>query len=374
MDLDQNILRSDEQTIFRLRGLYENYGYRRFKMSKFEAYDLYVRNKDFLVSDRMITFTDARGVLMALKPDVTLSIIKNTRENEPGPRKVYYNETVYRSGKGDEGFQEIMQTGLECIGELDLYHIYEVTALAVRSLAAISPDYVLDVSHVGLVSGFMEAAGVAEEDYPEVMAAVRSKNLAALDSFCQSRNLSGTVRALLERLVTTYGTMESVLADLAPLCVGGKKTREAWEELNSLCALLKANGLGDNVYLDFSVEGNMDYYSGIAFRGFLKNLSAGVLSGGQYDKMVEKMGKRCGAIGFAIYLNELERLGPAQPAFDTDVLVLYDGTTDLTALTTKLSDLARQGKRTLARQQAGGDLRAKEILDLRGGAKACVSF
>ena len=106
MDLDQNILRSDEQTIFRLRGLYENYGYRRFKMSKFEAYDLYVRNKDFLVSDRMITFTDARGVLMALKPDVTLSIIKNTRENEPGPRKVYYNETVYRSGKGDEGFQE----------------------------------------------------------------------------------------------------------------------------------------------------------------------------------------------------------------------------------------------------------------------------
>ena len=48
----------------------------------------------------------------------------------------------------------------------------------------------------------------------------------------------------------------------------------------------------------------------------------------------------------------------------------YDGTTDLTALTTKLSDLARQGKRTLARQQAGGDLRAKEILDLRGGAKA----
>mgnify|MGYP000829873884 CR=1 FL=1 len=95
---------------------------------------------------------------------------------------MYYNETVYRSGKGDEGFQEIMQTGLECIGELDLYHIYEVTALAVRSLAAISPDYVLDVSHVGLVSGFMEAAGVAEEDYPEVMAAVRSKNLAALDS------------------------------------------------------------------------------------------------------------------------------------------------------------------------------------------------
>ena len=211
MQLDWTILRSGEQIMYRLRGLYERYGYRRFKMSKFEEYDLYVRNKDFLVSDRMITFTDARGILMALKPDVTLSIIKNTRAEEAGPRKVYYNESVYRSGQGEETFQEIMQTGLECIGELDLYHIYEVIALAVESLRAIHPDYVLDVSHMGLVSGFMEAAGVTEAEYPEVMTAVRAKNLAGLEDFCRRRGLSGTVQSLLERLVTTYGTMEAVL-------------------------------------------------------------------------------------------------------------------------------------------------------------------
>ena len=53
MQLDWKILRSGEQIMYRLRGLYEGYGYRRFKMSKFEEYDLYVRNKDFLVSDRI---------------------------------------------------------------------------------------------------------------------------------------------------------------------------------------------------------------------------------------------------------------------------------------------------------------------------------
>ena len=208
-----------------------------------------------------------------------------------------------------------------------------------------------------------------EADYPEVMAAVRAKNLAALGDFCRRKGLSGTVQALLERLVTTYGTMDTVLAELAPLCVGGKKTREAWEELSSLCTLLKANGLGDKVYLDFSVEGDMNYYSGLVFRGFLKNLAAGVLSGGQYDKMVEKMGKRCGAMGFAIYLNELERLGPARPQYDADVLVLYDDTTDLQALTRRLAALAGQGKRALARRQAEG-LQGKETLDLRGGKQA----
>ena len=366
MDFDWTILRSGEQTIYRLRGLYEKYGYRRFKMSKFEAYDLYVRNKDFLVSDRMITFTDARGVLMALKPDVTLSILKNTREGEPGPRKVYYNEAVYRTGKGDETFQEIMQTGLECIGDLDLYHIYEVIALAVGSLASIHPEYILNVSHLGLVSGFLEAAGVDPEDYDGVLAAVRDKNMAALTAFCRDKGLSGTVLSLLEKLVTTYGPMDKVLEELAPLCVGGKQTREAWEELRRLCDLLKANGLDSRVYLDFSVEGDMRYYSGIVFRGFLKGLAAGVLSGGQYDRMAGKMGKNCGAIGFAIYLNELERLGPARSDLDADVLILYDEKTELAELTRQADQLTGSGKRVLVRRAPEG-VAAGETVDLRGG-------
>ncbi len=70
--------------------------------------------------------------------------------------------------------------------------------------------------------------------------------------------------------------------------------------------------------------------------------------------MVEKMGKRCGAMGFAIYLNELERLGPARPQYDADVLVLYDDTTDLQALTRRLAALAGQGSGALARRQAEG--------------------
>ena len=369
MEFDWNTLRSGEQTIYRLRGLYEKYGYRRFKMSKFEEYDLYVRNKDFLLSDRMITFTDARGVLMALKPDVTLSIVKSTREQEPGPRKVYYNENVYRVSKGDDTFQEIMQTGLECIGELDLYHIYEIISLAVQSLESISPDYLLDISHMGLVSGFMEAAGVSQEDYPAILEAIREKNTAALRAFCQQKGMSGTVASFLEKLVTTCGPIETVLEELAPLCVGGKKTREAWEELSSICGLLKANNLVEHVYLDFSVEGGMDYYSGIVFRGFIKNLSAGVLSGGQYDKVVEKMGKHCGAIGFAIYLDELERLRPPQAPWDADVLVLYDEKTDLAVLTGKMAELAAAGKKALARRE-NINLHVKEIADLRGGAQA----
>ena len=70
-------LKEDEKLLFTLRGLYSEYGYRPFRMSKFETYELYAGNRDFLVSDRIITFNDTNGELLALKPNVTLSIVKN---------------------------------------------------------------------------------------------------------------------------------------------------------------------------------------------------------------------------------------------------------------------------------------------------------
>ena len=108
----------------------------------------------------------------------------------------------------------------------------------------------------------------------------------------------------------------------------------------------------------------MRYYSGIVFRGFLQGLAAGVLSGGQYDGMAEKMGKKCGAIGFAIYLNELERLGPAGTGLDADVLVLYNEGTDLGELTRQVDQLTGSGRRVLARRSADG-LTVGETMDLR---------
>ena len=60
---DEKILKSGEVAVWRLRSLYKQYGYLPFKMSKFEEYDLYVRNKDFLQGNGVITFSDTDEVL-----------------------------------------------------------------------------------------------------------------------------------------------------------------------------------------------------------------------------------------------------------------------------------------------------------------------
>ncbi|MBR2324197.1 MAG: ATP phosphoribosyltransferase regulatory subunit, partial [Clostridia bacterium] len=115
---DQSILKPNEKAVFSMRDMFVKSGYKRFKMSKFEEYDLYSKNKEFLVSDQIITFTDTNGKLLALKPDVTLSIIKNTKFDREGVQKYYYDENVYRASENGGSYKEILQTGLECMGNI----------------------------------------------------------------------------------------------------------------------------------------------------------------------------------------------------------------------------------------------------------------
>jgi ATP phosphoribosyltransferase regulatory subunit len=158
MSFSKDVLRSDELAIYDLRELYRKFGYSQYKVSRFEEYDLYARNKSFLVSENILTFTDTNGKLMALKPDVTLSIIKNISADDKEMYKLYYNENVYRTSAESHGFKEIVQTGLECIGSLDVLDTFEVVYLAAKSLDVVSSDFVLDISHIGVFSAVLDAA------------------------------------------------------------------------------------------------------------------------------------------------------------------------------------------------------------------------
>ena len=95
MEIELNRFTPAEQATFRLRALYEQAGYRKYRASRFEEYALYQEYQRFLPDAQVITFTDLDGKLRAIKPDVTLSILKNGRSG-PGLQKVYYSENVYR--------------------------------------------------------------------------------------------------------------------------------------------------------------------------------------------------------------------------------------------------------------------------------------
>ena len=49
-------MQKSERTVLGLQQMYLDAGYAPYRMSKFEEYDLYADNKDFLISDNVITF------------------------------------------------------------------------------------------------------------------------------------------------------------------------------------------------------------------------------------------------------------------------------------------------------------------------------
>lgn len=179
---DQSILKPNEKAVFSMRDMFVKSGYKRFKMSKFEEYDLYSKNKEFLVSDQIITFTDTNGKLLALKPDVTLSIIKNTKFDREGVQKYYYDENVYRASENGGSYKEILQTGLECMGNISEKEIFEVISLALKSLKVISLDSVMLLADVGVFMDLLEERGLEKKDAKLVAKAISTKNDGLLKS------------------------------------------------------------------------------------------------------------------------------------------------------------------------------------------------
>ena len=358
--METNTMKYEERLVFALRALYRRYGYMQFKMRKFEEYDLYARNKDFLISDNIITFTDVNGRLMALKPDVTLSIVRSGRDTGGGVQKVYYNENVYRVSAAAQGFREIMQAGVECIGEVDDCCIAEALMLAVESLRTISSDCVLDISQLDIVSELVDALGADAAARREILKCIGEKNLHGLDALCAG--MDADAAAKLKTLVQTSGAPAQVLPVLRALgCAPG-----AVAQLETLVGCLDALGLGGFLRIDFSVVGDMRYYNGVVFKGFVSGVPAGVLSGGQYDRLMQKMRRSARAVGFAVYLDLLERsFGEVEPV-DVDTVLLYAPGTAPEVLLRAVQALSADGRSVTAQHTVPEKLRCRRLARLDG--------
>ena len=320
-----------------LNQLYEGYGYRKFRMSKFEDYDLYAQNKDFLKRGHIITFTDVDGSLKALKPDITLSIMKS---NGGDSEKVYYNENVCREVGG--AFREILQVGVESVGQIDPYAEAEVIALAAKSLEILSEDYVLDLSDVSFIRCLLGGMNLSQGDQEQALALIAQKNAPGIQAMADRGILSAQDAQAIQELMGIYAPLKEGIAQAGRLA----RDNQSWEILRQLsvtASMLEAFGLNGRIRLDFSLVNSMDYYNGVIFQGFLPNIPFPALSGGRYDNLPRKMGKQVGAIGFALYMGRLEQYFSQERQYDADLLLTYGPDADLAKLAAFAEQIRAKG-------------------------------
>ena len=348
----------------KLNRLYESCGYRKFKMSKFEPYDLYADNRDFLKSSQLITFTDLDGSLLALKPDVTLSIVK---ANAGGEEKVYYNETVYRPK--DRHYREIQQTGVECLGPLDRFAEAEVIALAAQSLALVSDRFVIRISDAAFLKQLFESMELSDSTCEAVLRLFSMKNAAGFDGLVEEGRMTRACAETLKQLVDLYAPFREGIEALSGFAMSNSAARLV-AHLRGLAEVLESFGVLQHIYLDFSLVNSMDYYNGIIFQGAVEGIPFTVLSGGRYDRLPQKMGRQVGAIGFALDLDTIANYTTQRRDADVDVLILYTEEDDAAVLADTMHGLIAQGMRARSlRQEAAAQvehkIRALRTLTLR---------
>lgn len=301
MIINDSLISKSEKVLFGLKELYFSSGYSSYKMSKFEEYDLYAKNKEFLVSDNVITFTEPGGRLMALKPDVTLSIIKNSKDLPSATSKVFYSENVYRA-EGGESFKEIMQAGVECFGAVGQNELLEVILLAAKSLSKITDGFILDISNLDVPAKVIEALEISRSDKARLYHSIGEKNLHEIAAICKELGISCDTEENLKKLASLHGKIANVLPTV-------KETLgNDFPQFISVLDKLACSEFANNIRIDFSVISDTNYYNGIVFKGFVGGIPSAVLSGGQYDKLMKKLKRNSKAIGFAVYLDALQRL------------------------------------------------------------------
>lgn len=338
----EDILKPEERVTLSLRRMYERHGYEKYRMGKFEEYELYLENKNFLGAKSIITFNDADGRLLALKPDVTLSIAKNTHATRSSSEKFYYLENVYRQDRHSGAYQEISQLGLEFLGALTDYAAGEVLTLAIRTLKEISPSSKLQLSHAGFVQSLLESLTVDERARRALNELIRRKSL---DDLGETARLAGVAPAAVSLLATACqlsGPLTETLERARSVAITPGMT-EALAKLERMRAALEEAGCLSGVTLDFSLMNDLDYYSDLVFRGYVEGLPRAVLAGGCYSSLLRKFGRDVEAVGFAVYLNELTFLFEGVRPEGVDLLLVYDEKDDPAAVIKRVDELTGQG-------------------------------
>lgn len=309
---------NENSIVSNLINIYERFGFKKIKLSKFEDYNLYNNNKDFLQTEHILTFMNLNGNLKSLRPDVTLSIVKKVlKDNEKETQKIYYIEDIYKIVSNE--YEEIPQVGVEIIGKLNNYSNLEIISMAIESLKSINKNYILEISNIDFISAIFDEIDLEENLKIEILNNIYLKNKHDLEKLL-NKNVDNKYKKYILSFIELSGNYKDILKKLKSLIIN-KKMQKSYEELKSLSFVFELYNNFDKILLDFSIESQLGYYNGIIFKGYIKESNYIILSGGRYDKLLNKFNSNKNAIGFAIYMDKLYEKNKTSDFID--ILILY---------------------------------------------------
>jgi histidyl-tRNA synthetase len=374
-DIEAAELRQLEAMIATIRSVYERYGFEPLETPVFEYTDCL--GKFLPDQDRpnagVFSFPDEDEQWMSLRYDLTAPLARFVAQNFdrlPKPYRRFAVGSVYRNEKPGPGrYRQFTQFDADTVGTDNLAADAEICMLAADTLEALGikrGDYVVKVSHRGLLDGVLEQIGVVGADAGErkliVLRAIDKLDRLGVQGvrlllgagrkdesgdFTKGAGLATdqieAVVAFLEHPVGLGSAVEATgsVGGFAPLMEIAAYAKGC-SDLAEMRRLFAAAGYGcDQIKIDQTVVRGLEYYTGPVFEAELTFevkddkghpvRFGSVGGGGRYDDLVARFtGQKVPATGFSIGVSRLQAAltalnkGEAKPALGPVIVLVMD--------------------------------------------------
>ncbi|QSX07610.1 ATP phosphoribosyltransferase regulatory subunit [Alkalibacter rhizosphaerae] len=303
-----------------IEGVMRRYGYKPILTPNFEYYDMYSMDTS-LSRDKMFKLIDKTGKVMVLRPDATIPICRMAANTFKDPKEVLkfsYITTIFREDNSKTNYRkDFIQGGVEYFGNEGADCDGEVIAVAVSMLQDLGLKNIhIDVGQVAFLDGLLSGLDLAPADSLRINELIENKNLGDLKVCLSNLNIEAPVYDVLMKVPMLFGAYDDVLPKARALCIN-PAMEKAIKNLEEVYRILKAYEMESYLYLDFGFTNQLNYYSGLIFKGYAQDWGDSLLSGGRYDHLSSTFGVDRPACGFGINISLLtEVLGGEESHMD----------------------------------------------------------
>lgn len=296
-------LKKRNQILQKLESIVNEKDYIKVEPDYFEPYERFIQMNKRIKKESMVKVINQDGSLTILRPDVTTNLIKQIipKWSEKDSLKVYYIASTF-SQSPMQSVLETKQFGVEYLGEKSMSD-QAVIELILSIFKAFKMDFILEISNQSFLNAMIEDLSLDEEAQEALKSIIDYKNQEELLGFIKTYELKENQAKLLGSLFLLQGHLDDILRDLKSFQLT-QKMQDALDLLIKLKETLEKQDLLKLTTFDLSLISKFDYYDGITFKGYLKDVSSPILSGGRYDLLTKEFGKKVPATGFSLDLKE----------------------------------------------------------------------
>jgi ATP phosphoribosyltransferase regulatory subunit len=316
-----------------LRELYINSGYLEVLSPTLEFYDVFQGDDTSIEQEKMYKLFDNAGRILVLRPDMTMPIARITAtklKDSLYPLRLCYGGNIFRMNENWEGkISEITQSGIEIIGSENSKADAEVIITAIQALLAVGvKDFELEIGQAEFFKGLTQDIELDRDEMERLRGLVGSKNFGALREFIDEKEailVTDNLEAL-KKLPELFGGIE--ILTKARNLTKNKRALAAIDTIEKIYERIESLGLGAHISIDLGMVQNIDYYTGVIFRGYSSKVGTTIISGGRYDNLIGKFGAPMPAVGFAIdvdnILSVLLKQGSSNNKVKSKFLIHYE--------------------------------------------------